>query len=202
MRRDERGRKGEQVKRNEEELVHEAKDEQDSLRVWASVFRHLAVGCFVSKAYLVRVVKVQEPALALVDILVARVGAANNERGIHVHVVAGKVEGNETLEDNGPSGERGRQEDEQARGGAAVGNHVEDGAEAGRLLKDAGGLAIEGVEKARDAVEERARTGVQRHVVEGCKGEDDADVACEVVVRYISLGTNDCKQKLMAKTNR
>ena len=147
--------------------------------------------------HLVRVIQVQEPALALVDILVARVGAANDERGIHVHVVTGKIKSNEALEDNGPSWERGREEDEQARGSAAVGDHVENGAEAGRLLKDAGCVAIDGIEKARDAVKKRARTGMQRHVVEGRKGEDDAGIACEVV-EYVSTGRNGCDQTLMA----
>lgn len=179
MGREERRGKGEQVEGDEEELVHEAKDEEDCLQARVRLLfprHHWGCGSW-TKAYLVGVVQVQEPALALVNVLVARVGAADDEGGVHVHVVAGKVEGNEALEDNGPAGKGGREEDEQARGGAAVGDHVEDGAEAGGLLKDAGGLAVEGIEEARDAVEERARPGVQGHVVEGGKGEDDAHVA-------------------------
>ncbi len=141
----------------------------------------MATGEGRGEAYLVGVVQVQEPALALVNVLVARVGAAHDERGVHVHVVAGKVEGDEALEDNGPAGKRRREEDEQARGGAAVGDHVEDGAEAGGLLKEAGGVAVDGVEEARDAVEERASARVQGHVVEGRKSEDDARVAyCQI----------------------
>lgn len=73
-----------------------------------------------------------------------------------MHVVAGEVEGNQALEDDSPAREGGREEDEQAGRGAAVRDHVEDGAEARGLLEEAGGVAVDGVEEARDAVEERA----------------------------------------------
>lgn len=65
-----------------------------------------------------------------------------------MHVVAGQVEGNQALEDDGPAGEGRRQEDEEACSGAAIGHHVENSAEASGLLKDTGDIAIEGVEKA------------------------------------------------------
>ena len=106
----------------------------------------------------------------------ARVGSTNDERRVHVHVVAGKVKGDEPLEDDGPTGEGGGEKNEEARGSAAIGDHVENGAEAGRLLTDTGGVAIEGVEQTRDAVEERAGARVEWHVVEGCEGEDDSGV--------------------------
>lgn len=107
----------------------------------------------------------------------ARVGAPNDERGIHVHVVAGKIQGNEALEEDGPAREGGGEKDEETGGGATVGDHVEHGTEAGRLLEDAGSPAIEGVEQAGDAVEDGARAWVQGHVIEGGDGEDDARIA-------------------------
>lgn len=117
------------------------------------------------EANLVGVIQVQQPALALVDVLVARVGASNNQSGVHVHVVAGEVERNQALEDDGPSRKGRRQENQQARGGAAVRDHVQDGAEASRLVKGSGSISIESVEQARDAVEQGARARVQGHIV-------------------------------------
>lgn len=114
---------------------------------------------------LVGVVKVQEPALTLVDILVTRVGATDKESSIHVNVVAGEVEGDKGLEENGPSREGRGEEDEQAGGGATVSDHVENGAESGRLLKGTGSVAIEGIEQARNTVEECACSRMEGHVV-------------------------------------
>lgn len=122
--------------------------------------------------------------MALVDVLVARVGASDDEGGVHVHVVARKVEGDEALEENGPSRKGRGQEDEQARGGAAIRHHVEDGAEARRLLEEAGSVAVESVEQAGDTVEDGAGSGVQRHVVERGNGEDDSEIACGSGARF------------------
>lgn len=128
-------------------------------------------------AYLVGVIQAQNPVLGAVNVLVARISAAHDERGVHVHVVARKIDGDEALEEDGPSWEGRRQENEKARGGAAISHHVQHGAEAGRLLEDAGGVAIQGVEQTRYGVEERACSRVERHVVEGREGEDDTRVA-------------------------
>lgn len=128
-------------------------------------------------AHLVGIVEAEKPVLARIDVLVARIGTRDNKGGIHVHVVAGKVKGNQTLEDDGPSGEGRGQEDDEAGGGAAIRHHVEDGAEASRLFVDARDVAIEGVEETRDTVEERARARMEGHVVEGCDSEDDSHVA-------------------------
>lgn len=62
--------------------------------------------------YLVCVVEVQKPALALVNVLVARICASHNHRCVHMDVVAGKVQSNQALEDDRPAREGGRQEDE------------------------------------------------------------------------------------------
>lgn len=102
---------------------------------------------------LVGIVQVQKPALALVDILVARVGTANNQGGVHVHVMAGEVERNQALEDDGPSREGRRQEDQQTRGGASIRDHVQDSAKASRLVEGSGSISVESVEQARNAVE-------------------------------------------------
>jgi len=50
------------------------------------------------------------------------------------------------------------------------------------LLEFAGGDAVDGVEEAGDGVEEGAAAGVQGHEVEGCYGEDDAEVACASIL--------------------
>ena len=109
----------------------------------------------------------------------ARVHAANHDGRVHVHVVAREVEGNEALEQDGEAREGGREEDKQAGGGAAVRHHVEDGAEARRLLEVTRGIAVQRVEELRDGVEERARARVEGHVVEGAYGKNDAGVACQ-----------------------
>ena len=69
-----------------------------------------------------------------------------------MHVMARQIKTYEPLEQDRPCGERGSEEDQQAGCGAAIGDHVKDGAELGRLLKIARGNAIKGVEEAGDAV--------------------------------------------------
>lgn len=59
---------------------------------------------------LIGVVQVEQPALRLVDVLMARINATNNKSSVHMHVMAGKVECDEALEDNSPSWEgRGKE---------------------------------------------------------------------------------------------
>ena len=94
-----------------------------------------------------------------------------------MHVVAAEVEGNQALEEDGPAGERGAEENQQARRGASVRHHVEDGAEPRRLLKVASCVTVDGVEQARYAVQERACPRVHGHVVERSNGQHDARVA-------------------------
>lgn len=83
----------------------------------------------------------------------ARVGTANNQGSVHVHVVAGEVERNQALEDDGPSREGRGQEDKQARGGAAIRDHIQDSAKASRLVEGSGSISVESVKQARNAVE-------------------------------------------------
>jgi hypothetical protein len=101
-----------------------------------------------TETYLVGVVKTQKPVLALINALVAGIGARNNKSSIHVHVVAGKIESNQALENDGPSREGGGEEDDETSCGTAIGDHVKDGAEASGLLVDSRSIAIEGIEKA------------------------------------------------------
>lgn len=111
---------GEEVERDEEYLVQGAEREE-----------HFLCGCQLQKcessntrSYVIGVVLLQDPAPALVDVLVALSAAAHTERRIHVHVVAGQVERNEALEHNAPAREGLCQEDQQTRRCAAVRHHV------------------------------------------------------------------------------
>lgn len=45
------------------------------------------------------------------------------------------------------------------------------------MLKDAGCVAVQGVEETGDGVKEGASPWVEGHVVKRAEGEDDADVA-------------------------
>jgi hypothetical protein len=108
---------------------------------------------------------------------VAVVRATNNKAGIHMHVVASEIKRDKALEENSPSREGRRKEDEEAGCGASVGHHVQDGAESGRLFEPSSGVAIEGIEEARYRVEEAACARMEWHVVERCDSEDDSRVA-------------------------
>lgn len=125
------------------------------------------------------VVLVEDPAAAGVDLLVALVGTTHAQRSVHVHVVTGQVQANQTLEDDSPSGPGGAQEDNQARGRATVGHHIQHGAESGRLVKVTRRITIQCVEQARDAVKKRTRARVEGHVVEGCESKDNSEIPCK-----------------------
>ena len=103
--------------------------------------------------------------------------AAHAQGSVHVHVVAGQVQRDQPLEDDAPAREGLREEDQQTRRGAAIGDHVEHGAELGTLLIGAGRDAIEGVEQTRYAVKGGACARVEGHVVERDEGKEDADIA-------------------------
>lgn len=91
--------------------------------------------------------------------------------------MARKIQADQALEDHAPAGLGRRQKHQQAGSGAAVRHHVQNGAEAGRLLEPASCVAVEGVEEAADAVEEGAAARVQGHEVEGGERKDDAGVS-------------------------
>lgn len=100
------------------------------------------------------------------------IAPAHSERRIHMNIVAREIQTNQSLEQDRPPRKRAREEDEQARGSAAIGDHVEDRAELGGLVEGTGGVAVEGVEEAGEGVEEGAGAWVEGHVVEGCYCED------------------------------
>ena len=75
-------------------------------------------------SYLVGVVQVQDIATATINLLVAPARAAHHQRGVHVHVVAREIEGDEALEDDRPARESGGEEDQQTRRRAAIRHHI------------------------------------------------------------------------------
>lgn len=152
-------REREQIHCQEEDLVGRTEREQHLLQrgVSHSFLQHKtrsggagadlrAAGDSNKPTYIIRVVQIQDTAPLLLDRLVAADAAV--ERGIHVHVVACEVETDEALEEDCPFRVCRGEEAEEARGRAAVRDHVEDGAELCRLVEGAGGVAVEGVEEA------------------------------------------------------
>ena len=124
--------------------------------------------CLLVAADLVGVVEIHD-AVLLRDILVALALAAHDQSRIHVHVVAGKVQADQTLEDHGVGGLCSGEEDQQASGRAAVSDHVQHGTKASGLLELARSHAIESIEKTADGVEEAAAARVEGHEVEGAE---------------------------------
>lgn len=96
--------------------------------------------------------------------------AAHDQRGVHVHVMAGKVQANQALEDHRVRRLRSREKDEQTSSSAAISDHIEDSAEARGLLELARSHAIQRIEQAADGVEEAAAARVEGHEVEGAEG--------------------------------
>ena len=170
-----RRRKRKEVETNEAELIKSAANEQHGLDNKQSV-SHSTHQIRATSSYLAVVVLVEHPVPVGVDLLVALVGPAHAQRRIHVHVVTGQVQRDQTLENDGPPGPGGAQEDQQARGGAAVRHHVQDRAESGRLVEIPRRISIQCIQQTRYAIKEGAGARVQRHVIEGCDGEDDAEV--------------------------
>ena len=95
--------------------------------------------------YFVGVVEAENATVLLLNVLVA---AARNCARAHVGVVACHVQDYQGLENDDPFGEGGRQEDEQAAGGAAIRHHVEHSSVARGLPKIPGGVTVESVEEA------------------------------------------------------
>jgi len=160
----------EEVEGDEEEFVEGAADEEDPLFVERFVRSGVQLKrmCLIA-TYLVGVVQVHNTVLCR-HVLVALALAAHDQRGVHVHVVASKVQADQTLEDHRVRRLRSRKEDEQASSSAAISDHVENGAEARGLLELARGHAVQRIEQAADGVEEAAAARVEGHEVEGAEG--------------------------------
>lgn len=56
---------------------------------------------------IIGIVLFKNPASPLIDVLVALSGIAHGQGGVHVHVVTSEVQGNQTLEEDGPPWEGG-----------------------------------------------------------------------------------------------
>lgn len=125
------------------------------------------------------VVLVEDPAAAGVNLLVALVRATHAQSGIHVHVVTGQIQADQALENNGPPGPGGAQENDQARGRAAVRHHIQHSTKGGRLIEVTRRISIQCVEQTRDAIKQGTCSRVEGHVIKGCDGEDDSEVSCE-----------------------
>lgn len=125
------------------------------------------------------VVLVEDPAAAGVDLLMTLVGTTHTQRSVHVHVVTGQVQADQALKDDSPSGPGGAQEDNQARSRAAVGHHVQHGAEGGRLVKVTRCISIQCVEQTRHAVQKRTCARVEGHIVEGRESKDNSEIPCK-----------------------
>lgn len=123
------------------------------------------------------VVPVQDPAASGLDVLVALAGPPHAEGGVHVHVVARHVQRDQTLEDDRPARPGGAQEDQEARGRAAVCYHVQDGTVRGRLFKVPSGISVQRIQQTRDTVEDGASPRMEGHVIKRRNGEDDSEVA-------------------------
>ncbi len=132
--------------------------------------------------YSIRIVQMQDPTPTRIHLLVTLPLRSHGQCRVHVDIVTGQIQADQALEDDAPSRPCGREEYQQARGRAAIGHHVEHGAEGGGLVVVAGGDAVEGIEEAGDRVEEGAGSWVEGHVVERGDGEDDSRVACKIII--------------------
>lgn len=81
------------------------------------------------------VILVKNPATAGINLFVALACTAHGQGSVHVHVVTGQVQTDETLEEDGPSGPSGTQENKQTGSGTAISDHIQDRAERGGLVE-------------------------------------------------------------------
>ena len=113
---------------------------------WGGVSTGCSLGASLkglnTKTYVVGVVLLEQPAPALIHILVALVRASHAQRRVHVHVVARQIQRDEALEHNAPSRERLRQEDELTGCCTPVCDHVQHRTELGALFVCAGCVAV------------------------------------------------------------
>jgi hypothetical protein len=111
-------------------------------------------------AYLISVIQIHDPTPLCAHVLVALLLPAHTQGRVHVHVMAREVERYQALEDHAVGRLCGCKEDQQARSGAAISDHIEDSAKAGGLVEAARGPAVKRVEKAGDGVEKAAAAWV------------------------------------------
>jgi hypothetical protein len=100
------------------------------------------------ETYVIGVVLFQYPATAFVDFLVAHALAAHGERRVHVHIMTGQIQTDQSLENYTKSRECGCQKNQETGGSAPIRDHVQDCAKLGRLVEVACRKAVERVEQA------------------------------------------------------
>jgi hypothetical protein len=117
------------------------------------------------QSYLVGVVLVHDPATGGINLLVTPAGSAHTQSRVHVHVVTGHIQTNQSLEDDSPAGPGRAEEDQETRGCATVSHHVQHRAEGSRLVEVASCISVQRVQQTRHRVKERTGSGVEGHVV-------------------------------------
>lgn len=91
-----------------------------------------------------------------------RVAAARETR-IHVHIVARKVQRDQDLEHNTPSGVNDRQEAREARCCATIGDHVQDSAQSAHLVVLTGHGTVKSIQKTRNPIHKTREHRVVAH---------------------------------------
>lgn len=97
---------------------------------------------------LIGIVQVHDPTSLCIHIFVALGLAAHHKCCVHVHIMACKIQGNQTLENDAVCRLCCRKEHEQARSRASIGDHVQYSSKACALLEFARRDAIEGIKQA------------------------------------------------------
>lgn len=100
-----------------------------------------------SPTHLAVVVLVQNPASGRINLLVALAGTTPAQSSIHVHVMAGHVQANQALENNGPPRPGRAQENKQTSSCATVCHHIKHGTKGGRLVEISRGVSIQGIQQ-------------------------------------------------------
>lgn len=103
--------------------------------------------CWGKDAHLF-IVKIHDATSTGRDILVALSLASHRQCRIHMHVMAGKIQRYESLEDDCQSGHSQCKKHKQARCGASISNHVQDSTKASRLSECSGCEAVKGIQEA------------------------------------------------------
>lgn len=145
-----------EVQSHEEQLVGSAHGE-----------KHVGVG----------IIQLEQLALAAYLLVAGRTVA---EGSIHVHVMRGEVQGHQELENHDVFRVGNAQVADQRRGGASVGDHVENGTKLGGLLQSARSSTVERVQKTGNAVEEGAVLRMPAHVEQRQQREQHPRVANQI----------------------
>lgn len=111
----------------------------------------------------------------------------HSQRSIHMHIMTREIQCNQTLKQHRMTRHGQGEKNQQTSRRAAIGNHIQHGAETCGLGESSRCETVEGVEETADAVEGTAAAGVEGHVVEGEGCEEDADVAWSERIRRVCV---------------